>query len=156
MNLENLLNQLLKQGKVKRQTTEISALNGYLSAAVHNFAAAKFNLSGGYPGTAFKSAYDGVLLLSRVVLLLNGYRPDDGEQHKTIFMVAGALLGSEFEELIGLIDRYRIKRNNLVYRPLAAISKNEAKNILLTAEEYWHKVKQYLKSKSRQLELFDM
>ena len=156
MNLENLLNQLLKQGKVKRQAAEISALNGYLSAAAQNFAAAKFNLSGGYSGTAFKSAYDGVLLLSRVVLLLNGYRTNDGEQHKTTFIVAGALLGPEFGELIGLIDRCRIKRNNLVYQPLAAISKSEAENILLTAEEYWHKVKQYLKSKNRQLELFDM
>lgn len=156
MNLENLLNQLLKQGKVKKQTTEVSSLNGYLAAASQNFAAAKYNLSGGYPGTAFKSAYDGLLLLSRVVLLLNGFRPDDGEQHKTTFMVAGALLGAEFAELIGLIDRYRIKRNNIVYQPLTAISQKEAKNILLTAEEYWLKVKQYLKNKSGQLELFNM
>jgi len=155
MNLGNLLNQLEQEGKIKLQQTDASYLNGLLHAASQNFAAAKYNLAGGYADTAFKSAYDGVLQISRVVLLLNGYRPDDGEQHKTTFMVAGALLGEEFADLIDKIDRSRIKRNNIVYQPLNAISKSEAENILIAAEEYWSIVKKYLKSNSKQLELFD-
>jgi len=155
MNLENLLNQLEKEGKIKRQQTDTSYLNGLLHASSQNFAAAKYNLAGGYADTAFKSAYDGVLQISRVILLLNGYRPDDGEQHKTTFLVAGALLGGEFADLIDKIDRSRIKRNNIMYQPLNAISKSEAENILISAEEFWFKVKKYLKSKSKQLELFD-
>jgi len=155
MNLENLLNELLRQGKIKRQATEVSFLNGLISEARENLSAARFNLSGGHPGTAFKAAYDGLLQLSRVVLLLNGFRSDDGEQHKTTFLVAGALLGPEFAGLVSLIDRYRIKRNKIVYQPLAAISQNEAENILRIAEEYGHKVKDYLKNKNRQLELFN-
>jgi uncharacterized protein (UPF0332 family) len=155
MNLENLLSQLLKAGKIKKQQTDISYLNASLYAASQNFAAAKYNLAGGYPDTAFKSAYDGLLQISRVILLLHGFRPDDGEQHKTTFAVAGAFLGEKFNELIGIIDRYRIKRNNIIYQPLAAISKSEAENILKSSEEYWQKVKQYLKGQSKQLELFD-
>jgi uncharacterized protein (UPF0332 family) len=155
MNLENLLNELLKAGKIKKQQTDISYLNASLYAASQNFAAAKYNLTGGYMDAAFKSAYDGLLQISRVILLLNGFRPDDGEQHKTTFAVAGAFLGKEFEELIGIIDRYRIKRNNIIYQPITTISKSEAENILKSAEEYWKKVKEYLKSQSGQLELFD-
>lgn len=154
-NLENLLKRLEGEGKIKRQQTDVSYLNGLLYAAAQNFAAAKFNLAGSFPDTAFKSAYDGLLQISRVVLLLNGHRPDDGEQHKTTFAVAGALLGEEFADLIGKIDRYRIKRNNIVYQPLNAISKSEAENILKSAEEYWSEAKKYLRSKSKQLELFD-
>ena len=155
MNLENLLNKLLKEGKIKKQSTDISYLNASLSAAHQNFAAAKYNLQGDYLDTAFKSAYDGVLQISRVVLLLNGFRPDDGGQHKTTFMVAGAILGSEFAELIEKIDRYRIKRNTIIYQPLDNISKSEAEGILQSAQDYWIKTKKYLKDKNRQLELFD-
>lgn len=154
-NLENLLAELLKEGKIKQQATDISYLNGLLSAAHQNFSAAEYNLKGGFFDTAFKSAYDGLLQISRVILFLNGYRPDDGEQHKTTFSAAGAILGDEFTELIGKIDRYRIKRNKAVYQPIDFISPSEVKGILQSAREYWLAVKKYLKEKSGQLELFD-
>lgn len=155
MNLENLLNKLLEEGKIRKQDTDINFLNGLLSAAHQNFLAAKYNLGGGFSETAFKSAYDGLLQISRVILFLNGFRPDDGEQHKTTFLVAGALLGDDFSELIGKIDRYRIKRNNAVYQPIDFISRNEAMGILNLAKEYWLAVKKYLKDKNKQLELFN-
>lgn len=155
MNLENLLNSLLKERKIKKQLTDVSYLNAILYSARQNFVSAEFNLKGCYAETAFKSAYDGLLQISRVVLLLNGFRPDDGEQHKTTFLVAGAFLGNEFSDLISKIDRYRIKRNNLIYQPLDVISKKEAEGIIKSSEEYWNKVKKYLRNKNKQLELFD-
>lgn len=155
MNLENLLNKLEKEGKIKKQSTDTSYLNASLHAAHQNFSSAKYSLEGGYLDTAFKSAYDGLLQVSRVILLLNGFRPDDGEQHKTTFTVAGAFLGEEFTELIEKIDRYRIKRNAIIYQPLTAISKSEAEGILKSAQDYWSKVKEYLSNKNKQLELFD-
>ncbi len=155
MNLKNLLNKLLEEGKIRNQKTDINFLNALLSAAHQNFLAAKYNLEGGFSETAFKSAYDGLLQISRVILFLNGFRPDDGEQHKTTFLVAGALLGDDFSELIQKIDRYRIKRNNAVYQPTDFISRSESAGILNSAKEYWSVVKKYLKSKNKQLELFD-
>jgi len=118
MNLENLLDKLLRESKIKKQDTDINYLNGLLGSARQNFSSAKYNLDGDFYETAFKSAYDGLLQISRVVLLLNGYRPDDGEQHKTTFIVAGAILGEGFKELIERIDRYRIKRNRAIYQPV--------------------------------------
>lgn len=155
MNLENLLNRLLKEEKIRKQKTDINYLNGLLNSAKRNFLSAKYNMEGNFLDTAFKSAYDGLLQISRAILLLNGYRPDDGEQHKTTFLVAGAILGEKFQELIERIDRYRIKRNKTVYQPMDFISKNEATNILNSAKEYWTAVKMYLKKKNGQLELFD-
>lgn len=155
MNLRNLLNRLLKEGKVKKQSTDANYLKGLLNSAWQNFLSAKYNLKGGFYETAFKSTYDGLLQISRLILLLNGYRPDDGEQHKTTFIVAGAILGRDFEELIERIDRYRIKRNRVIYQPITFISKNEAEEILEAAKEYWQSVKKYLKEKDPQLELFD-
>jgi uncharacterized protein (UPF0332 family) len=155
MNLKNLFDKLLKNGKIRKQDTDINYLNGLLNSARQNFSSAKYNLEGGFYETAFKSAYDGLLQISRAILLLNGYRPDNGEQHKTTFMVAGVILGEEFKELIERIDRYRIKRNKAIYQPMTFISKSEAEGILETAKEYWHSVRKHLKEKNLQLELFD-
>jgi uncharacterized protein (UPF0332 family) len=155
MNLKKLLDKLLKEGKIRKQDTDINYLNGLLNSARQNFSSAKYNLEGGFYETAFKSAYDGLLQISRAILLLNGYRPDDGEQHKTTFMVAGVILGKEFKELIERIDRYRIKRNKAIYQPMTFISKSEAEGILETAKEYWYSVRKHLKEKNLQLKLFD-
>ena len=155
MNLENLLDKLLKEGKIRKQDTDINYLNGLLGSARQNFSSAEYNLEGNFYETAFKSAYDGLLQISRLILLLNGCRPDDGEQHRTTFMVAGAILGEEFKELVERIDRYRVKRNRAVYQPIDFLSKSEAKGILETAKEYWYSVKKYLKEKNPQLELFN-
>ncbi len=155
MNLQSLLNKLIKEGKIKKQDTDVNYLNGLLNSAQGNFSSAKYNLNGNFYDTAFKSTYDGLLQISRTILLLNGYRPDDGEQHKTTFLVAGTILGKELEELIGRIDRYRIKRNRAIYQPITFISRKESEDILKTAKEYWHSAKRYLKEKNLQLELFN-
>ncbi|HAM88140.1 MAG: hypothetical protein US83_C0008G0052 [Candidatus Falkowbacteria bacterium GW2011_GWC2_38_22] len=155
MNLKTLLDNLEKEGKIKKQITGKEFLNGLLYSAKANFLAAEFNLEHGFPDTAFKSAYDGILQVSRVIIFVNGYRPDDGEQHKTTLLVAGAYLGDGFNDLIGKLDRYRIKRNKAVYQPIDFISKNEVIGILESAHEYWCIAKKYLKEKNGQLELFD-
>jgi uncharacterized protein (UPF0332 family) len=153
MNLKNSLNKLEQQGKLKKQDTKIDYLNSTLHAAYRNFQAAASNLDS-FEEVTFKLAYDGLLQISRVVLLLNGYRPDGGQQHKTTFEVAELILGKDFSNLVNRINIYRIKRNNCIYDPKGLITKTEAENILKTAKEYWHKVKKYLKKENPQLELF--
>ena len=83
MNLENLLNKLLKEGKLK--SSQPIFLSERVSNAVHqNFSAAKYNLQGDYLDTAFKSAYDGVLQISRVVLLLMVFGPMTADSIKPL------------------------------------------------------------------------
>jgi uncharacterized protein (UPF0332 family) len=153
VNLEHLLSDLLKQGKIKKQATDHAYLNGLLTAAHRNFQAAEAVIFQ-FDETAFKSAYDGLLQISRAILLINGYRPDDGGQHYTAFMVAGALLGEEFQSLTKRLDRYRRIRNECIYQPVDLISHAEAESILEAAREYWKAAKDYLHRKDPQLHLF--
>jgi uncharacterized protein (UPF0332 family) len=154
MSLKSLLEELERKGKLKRQAPKTDYLNSLLYAAHRNFLAAGKTVSS-FEEAAFRLAYDGLMQISRAVLLANGFRPDDGEQHKTTFEVAGAILGKDFSVLIRRIDIYRVKRNNSIYEPRGLITKTEAENILKTAKEYWKMVKLYLKQKDPQLELFD-
>lgn len=154
MNLEKALNDLVRTGKLKKQTGETAYINGLLESAHRNFEAALL-IKDKVDEAAFKLAYDGLLQIGRAILLINGYRPDDGEQHKTTFEAAGILLGDNYGELIRKIQRYRIKRNNCIYDPLDLLSKTETEGLIKTAKEFWVKAKKYIKEKNPQLGLFD-
>lgn len=71
MSLKNLLNRLIREGKLKRQETDIAYVQNLLDAAKRNFAAASL-IEGKIEGAAFKLFYDGLLQIGRVILLLNG------------------------------------------------------------------------------------
>lgn len=154
MHLERLLIKFLKEGKLKEQTTHVEFLNNLLEGAKRNFDAASL-IRGKVDEAAFKLAYDGLLQIGRIILLINGYRPTDGEQHKTTFTMAGAFLGEDFNRLIRKIQRYRIKRNVALYEPRSLVNKSETAAIFTTARDFWQHVKVYLRDKNPQLKLFE-
>lgn len=154
MSLKDLLNRLLREGKLRKQDSDIVFLNNLLDAARRNFEAAAL-IREKANEASFKLIYDGLLQIGRLILLLHGYRPDDGEQHKTTFLAAGELLGEEYRDLITKIQKFRIKRNICVYEPTGLISRGEAEAIYKTAQEFWQRVRKYLQEKNPQLNLFD-
>ena len=153
MSSRNLFDRLSREGKLKHQKAEIDYLNALLESAGRNFEAALV-VRGRIEEAGFKLFYDGLLQISRVVVLLNGYRPDDGEQHKTTFLAAGEILGPEYEDLIRKIQKLRIKRNICIYDPKELIGKSETDAIYNTARKFWGKVRVYLEKENPQLKLF--
>lgn len=153
MSSRNFFERLNREGKLKRQQAETDYLNALLDSAGRNFEAALV-VRGKIEEAAFKLFYDGLLQISRVVVLLNGYRPDDGEQHKTTFLAAGEILGSEYEDLIRKIQKLRIKRNICIYDPKELIGKSETDAIYDTSKKFWNKVRAYLEKQNPQLKLF--
>jgi len=154
MNSGNLFDRLGREGKLRRQKADADYLNALLDAAGRNFEAALV-VRGKVDEAAFKLFYDGLLQISRVVVLLHGYRPDDGEQHKTTFLAAGEILGSEYEDLIRRMQKLRVKRNICVYEPKGLIGKSETEAIYKTAKKFWSMVRAYLEKENPQLRLFD-
>lgn len=154
MNSKNSLDRLVQNGKLKRQKTDSGHLNDLLEAARRNFEAASI-VRDAADEAAFKLIYDGLLQICRAVLLLNGFRPDDGEQHKTTFFAAGEILGPEVDETIRKIQKFRIKRNDCVYDPRGLIGKSDFEAIYRTARDFWIFVRSFLKKSGGQLVLFD-
>ncbi|MBN2266218.1 MAG: hypothetical protein JW775_10440 [Candidatus Aminicenantes bacterium] len=154
MTSESSLARLEREGRLKRQEPDMGAMNDLLDAARRNFEAAKV-VQGKIDEAAFKLYYDGLLQIGRVVLLGAGFRPADGEQHKTTFEAAGAILGPEFSDLIRKIQKFRIKRNVCVYDPGDLIGKAETDAIQRTARSFWAKVRRYLADRDPQLRLFE-
>ena len=153
MNSESFLAKLEREGKLKRQRADLDYLNDLLEAAQRNFEAARV-VRPRVEEAAFKLYYDGLLQISRLVVLLHGYCPADGEQHKTTFHAAGEILGEEYEDLIRKIQKFRVKRNNCLYEPKGLIGRNEVEAIHQTAKDYWKRVRSYLGRENPQLMLF--
>jgi uncharacterized protein (UPF0332 family) len=129
-------------------------LNDLLEAAHRNFDAARL-LQGRVDEAAFKLYYDGLLQVGRAVLLREGLRPDDGEQHKTTFLAAGLILGPGLEDLIRKIQKFRIKRNESIYDPKGLVGASEAEAIYQTAKSFWNLVRDHLEKANPQPELFE-
>jgi len=153
MSSSKLFERLCKEGKLKPQKADLDYLNAMLDAARKNFDAA-LAVRAIAEEAAFKLFYDGLLQISRVVVLLKGYRPDDGEQHKTTFFAAGEILGSEYEDLIRKMQKLRVKRNACIYDPRDLIGKSETDAIYDTARKFWKRVRVYLEKANPQLTLF--
>ncbi len=155
LSLEQLLAEYIKNNKLKEQQVNESYINGLLHAANENFNAAYANL-GKFNETSFKAAYDGLLQLSRAIIFVNGYRPNNGAQHKTTFEVAIAFLGTDLKSHLRKLDKFRKRRNENIYHPIDLISQKEAESIIKRAKEYYPLVKEYLINKNAQYELFEM
>lgn len=154
MSSNSSLDKLVREGKLRSQRADTPYLNDLLEAAHRNFEAARL-LQGRVDEAAFKLYYDGLLQVSRAVLLLEGLRPDDGEQHKTTFIAAGLILGPRLEDLIRKIQKFRIKRNDSIYDPKGLVGASEAEAIYQTAKSFWNGVRSHLRKADPQLNLFE-
>lgn len=98
----------------------------------------------------FTGLYSAGLLLSTIILHINGYRVRGESHHHTTFESAKALLPQE-GDVIEYFDRCRILRNKTEYERSGLISESEVKS-LRKKVEYFRKivinlVNDYLKTK---------
>ena len=77
-----------------------------------------------------------MLHTGRALMLLKGYRPSDGYQHKTVVDFASITLGEKYKTLVRHFDKLRKKRNIFTYEVSISISATEVKNALKSAVDF--------------------
>ena len=82
MNLRNYLKNLTKQGFLKKEEIGVDQIRSLLLAASKNLLSAKKNLEIDEE-TCYTMAYNSMIKAARALLFLQGFRPYDGQQHKT-------------------------------------------------------------------------
>lgn len=85
-------------------------------------------------------------------MLLKGFRPANGYQHKTVGEFMAYFLGKKFESLAEHFDRMRKKRNIFTYDVGISISKTEAKNALNTAAEFVSVIRDIIRRENPQIQ----
>lgn len=98
-------------------------------------------------------AYNGMLKAGRALLLLKGFVPDDGAQHKTVTEVTSAILGDKFKKITSHFEVMRKKRNELTYEAGSIISMTESHKAFQDAIDLVQTIVKDVASKNPQLEL---
>ncbi len=99
-------------------------------------------------GIAYTVAYLAMLRTGRAFMLLKGFRPADGYQHKTVVEFMSQSLQGEYKSIVERFDRMRRKRNIFTYEIDITISRTEAENALDTATKFVNLIKDKLKKVS--------
>jgi uncharacterized protein (UPF0332 family) len=151
MAYEEFLERSLSDGLLKRQKSDLRAVEKLILRAGKDLKAAKANLDID-EGIAYTVAYLAMLHAARAFLLLKGFRPADGYQHKTVVEFMSHFLGKEFKTIVEQFDRMRRKRNIFTYEIDISISKSEASNALDRATMFVNLVKGIIQKENPQME----
>ena len=134
---DELIKRLEREGKIAKQTAGIVQVEALLKEAIIDLSEAKKTLH----------------LADRAFLLMKGYRPTDGAQHKTVVEMTGNFLGNDYVNLINHFETMRRKRNEMTYEAGALLSPSEAEQALSDAITLVKKILTEAKSRNPQLEL---
>jgi uncharacterized protein (UPF0332 family) len=151
-----IIARLEKQGKLKKQKRGIVQIGALLKEAILDLKEAKKIVHLAERAT-YMLAYTAMLKAGRALLLLKGYVPDDGAQHKTVVEVTSAILGNDYKHLMGQFESMRRKRNALTYEAGVLLSKSEVEKAFKDALTLVEKILKEIESASPQLRLkFDL
>jgi uncharacterized protein (UPF0332 family) len=112
--LDKLIKKLEKAGKLRKQKVGFVQIEALLKEATLDLEEAK-KISHLAERETYLLAYNAMLKAGRALMLLKGYVPDDGAQHKTVVEMASAILGDSYRELTEKFETMRRKRNEMTY-----------------------------------------
>jgi uncharacterized protein (UPF0332 family) len=153
MTYNQFVKEYLEKGLLTEQKTDFSAIGQLILRAMKDLKTAKANLDID-EGVAYTVAYTGMLRSGRALMLLKGFRPADGFQHKTVVEFTAYFLSDKFKMLADHFDKMRRKRNIFTYEVNIAISRTEADNALNTATQFIDAIKGVIKKENPQIEIF--
>lgn len=149
---DNLLHKLIEGGFLKEHTKDAAQAKKLLMRAFRDLKTAKANIEIDEEA-AYTFAYLAMLRSGRGLMFLNGYRPLDGRQHKTVVEVAGYFLGDAYEDLVYKFEQMRRKRNQFTYEPDLPLGLKESQEALKTAESFVREILKQAQKEMPQLEL---
>lgn len=150
--MADLIEKLKLQGRLREEKVAFIQIEGLLKDAMKDIKEANATIAIGERGP-FLLAYQAMLKAGRTLLFLEGLRPADGAQHKTVVEVCEVFLGAPFKSLAEQFENMRRQRNQLVYEYGSLLSHREVESALHDAEAWIHAIGRKIKDKNPQFEL---
>ncbi len=149
MAFERFAEECLAKGLLKRQRSGFVAVEKLVLRSQKDLKTAKANLNID-EGIAYTVAYLAMPRAGRALMLLKGFRPADGYQHKTVVEFIAHCLGDGYKNLAERFDRMRRKRNIFTYEIEVTISRTEAEGALATAAKFVEVIRELIKEENPQ------
>src|SRR4030042_1633509 len=150
--VSKLLKRLEAQGKIRKQKAGFVQIEALLKEAILDLNEAEKILHLAERAT-YLLAYNAMLKAGRALMLLQGYVPDDGAQHKTVVEMTSAILGDQYKDLTEQFETMRRKRNEMTYEAGILLSKSEAQKAFSDAIAVVKKILGDVKAQNPQMEL---
>lgn len=144
----------IKKGLLKEDKIGFDQINKVIEKSYKNLRAAKILLDHDDEETAFKLAYEAMLLAGRALVFSYGLRPRTVNSHRIVVEFTGKVLGSDYDILISKFDKMRRIRHYLIYGAGLSISSTETKNAINSACELIDKISEIIQSQNPQKKLF--
>ncbi|MDP2653111.1 MAG: hypothetical protein Q8Q08_03670 [Candidatus Omnitrophota bacterium] len=153
---DKLILRLVKEGRLRPQKVGVVQIEALLKEAIADLAEAE-KIAHVAQRATYVLAYMAMLKAGRALLLLKGYAPIDGAQHKTVVEVTAAILGEKFREITDQFETMRRKRNEMTYEAGALLSLSESQRAFSDAIVLVKQIHKQVKARNPQMELkFDI
>lgn len=149
---DDLIDKFLAEGKLKYLKVGIIQVESLLREALLDLKECQKTIKI-VDRAPYIMAYNAMLKAARGLLLFKGYRPTDGEQHKTIVITTGAFLGKAYSDIIALFEKMRRKRHELTYDSNILLSHSESEKAFSTAIKLVKHILEMIKKQNPQIEL---
>ena len=149
---DKLIKKLEKAGKLRKQKVGFVQIEALLKEAVLDLEEAK-KIAHLAERATYLLAYNAMLKAGRALMLLKGYVPDDGAQHKTVVEMTSVILGDSYRDLTEKFETMRRKRNEMTYESGTLLSRSEAQKAFSDAIALVKKIFIEAKAQNPQLEL---
>ncbi|MCX5804005.1 MAG: hypothetical protein NTU69_10835 [Proteobacteria bacterium] len=149
MSYDKFVSEYLSKGLIQKQKSSITDVERLLIRSIKDLKTARANLKID-EGIAYTVAYLAMLRAGRAFMLLKGFRPSDGYQHKTVVEFMYQVLGKEYRDIIEHFDRMRRKRNIFTYEIDITISYTEVVNALHSGEIFVDLIMELVKKENPQ------
>jgi uncharacterized protein (UPF0332 family) len=150
--IDDFAKKLEKEGKLAAQKVGIVQIEALLKESVIDLEESRKTSHIAVRAT-YIMAYTAMLKAGRALLLLKGYRPIDGAQHKTVVEMTSVILGDKYVSLVNHFETMRRKRNELTYEAGTLLSGSESKQALDDATLLVKNILKEVKLRNPQFEL---
>jgi len=145
--------KLLEDNSLQEKKVSFREVESVLNKAHKSIRAAEILIDKDIDESAFKEAYDAMILAGRALIFFLGYKPRTVGSHTITIRFCELYLGKEFKTLVERFKRMKQKRNYLIYGTGLVISETEAKNAITTTKEFIKKIKEIIQKNNPQKKL---
>ena len=149
MTFNDFIKKYKSDGLIKDQKINFKGIENLVARAYKEIIIAQANVTID-EGTAFTVAYTSMLHAGRALMLVKGFRPNNGYQHKTVVDFAAIILGAKFKTLTQHFDKMRRKRNLFIYEVSISISETEVDKALKSASSFITAIREIIEKENPQ------
>jgi len=152
--MKSLIVDLESRGYISKVKIGFDQISKHIVRARKDLKVAEANLKIDSEAS-YNYAYLAMLRSGRALMFSFGFRPSDGQQHKTVVLFSEAILDKEFSKLVVNFDRMRKFRNKFTYEePGILVSRQQTEQSLRNARHFVQKVTEFIQRKNPQKRLF--